>query len=84
MNEGLLLIFAAAWGQASGHVLVRPRINGSDALGFFILDTGGCAIYLPIKSICSHVPSAAARQCLVWALLKGCPCLGEQEPAGVS
>ena len=28
--------------QASGHVLVRPVINGSDALGFFILDTGVC------------------------------------------
>ncbi len=26
--------------QASGHVLVRPCINGSDAHGFFILDTG--------------------------------------------
>lgn len=26
--------------QASGHVLVRPRINDHDELGFFILDTG--------------------------------------------
>ncbi|CAL8460583.1 g112 [Coccomyxa elongata] len=38
--------FTQAWWTASGHVLVRPCINGSDALGFFILDTGasGCVI----------------------------------------
>jgi hypothetical protein len=38
--------------QAGGHVLVQPRINGHDELGFFILDTGVLHILLPPELLC--------------------------------
>ena len=46
-------VLSRAWGQAGGHVLVQPSINGRDALGFFILDTG--VEILPMSS-CSSAP----------------------------
>lgn len=48
-----------AWHTVSGHVLVRPLIDGRD-LGFMIMDTGtyGYAFFLPIRC-CAAAPADA-------------------------
>jgi len=33
-------LFGQVWRSSSGHLLVRPKINGRDSGGYMILDTG--------------------------------------------